>query len=71
MKTVYCCFPEEDIEFSLNWFEYIILKKIFEKQKFKIIKKNKLKGRKIDFLIYDEVAKIDEKTFNKIKGFRK
>ena len=50
---------EIKIEFSVNWFEYIILKRIFQKQQYKFLMMEfGLKGQKYDCLITDEVIKI-------------
>lgn len=41
--------------FKLNWIEYFIMKRIFSKSKYKILKDVELKGKKVNLVILDEV----------------
>ena len=62
MKKMYWNLYGKEVMFTVNWFEYLVLKRIFEKKKYEILKPNR--GRKIDLVISDEAADFD---FIKIK----
>ena len=54
MKKIYWNVKGIEIIFNLNWFEYLILKRIFEKQKYYIPNAKQLRGQKIDLVMVDE-----------------
>jgi hypothetical protein len=63
MKKILWCLPEREISFELNWFEYFILKRIFNKRKYTLLKRDKIKGQRFNTAVIDEFCDIDEKYF--------
>jgi len=56
MKTICWIRTEGTIVFKVNWFEFIILKRVFKQKRYKVMKRSKaLIGRKVDVVIYDEI----------------
>ena len=47
-----------NLEFNVNWLEYLILKRIFTKRKYKITKQSKIKGQKIEYIVIDEISNV-------------
>ena len=58
MKTIYWNLQEKEILFKINWLEYFILKRIFYKRKYTILKPEALRGKKINCAVIDESARI-------------
>lgn len=54
MRKVYWNLCGKEIIFDLNWLEYLVLKRIFYKRKYKILKPTKIRGEKINLVIVDE-----------------
>jgi len=55
MKKIYWeLISGKSIVFKVNWLEFIILKRIFKKQKYEILEKNQIKGNKLDLVVHDE-----------------
>ena len=48
----------KEIIFNLNWIEYHILKRIFEKRKYQILKDKEIRGKQISLVVIDEVGKL-------------
>ena len=54
MKKIYWNVKGIEIVFSLNWLEYLILKRIFKQQKYFILNKKQLIGQEFNLVIVDE-----------------
>ena len=54
MKKIYWNVKGIEIVFSLNWLEYLILKRIFKQQKYFILNKKQLIGQEFNLVIADE-----------------
>ena len=53
MKRILWIIGRYNIEFRLNWFEYFILKRVYNKRKYSI-SQNKLVGTEFDAVLVDE-----------------
>ena len=51
---------DRKIEFNVNYLEYLVLKNIFKKKKYKS-SKVELKGKKYSMVVYDEYARLNGK----------
>jgi len=54
MKKILWYLWEKKVMFNVNWFEYLILKNIFNKQKYKILKSKEIRGYQLNAVIFDE-----------------
>ena len=54
MKKIYWNIIGKEVLFKINWFEFLILKNLFKKKKYEILKPKKLTGQKFDVVILDE-----------------
>ena len=59
MKKIYWNLFGREVIFNVNWFEFIILKHIFRKKKYKILKSKQIQGKKINLIICDEASNLD------------
>jgi len=57
MKLILWILPEREIRFNVTWIEYLILRNIFKKKKYEIIKKE-LRGERADVVIYEEFVNL-------------
>ena len=57
MKKIYWNLFGKEVIFNLNWFEYLVLKRIFKKKKYKLLKSKQIRGQKLDVVIVDEAVK--------------
>ena len=64
MKTIYWNYFGKEIFFSLNWFEYLILKRIFKKRKYKSLKPKELRGHKANIVMVDEISNEAKEAIN-------
>ena len=53
MKKIIWLFQDKNITFEVNWLEFIILKNIYKKQKYKI-NQTKFKGKDYNYVLIDE-----------------
>lgn len=66
MKKIYWNILGREVLFNINNIEYIILKNIFKRKKYKILKKEEIRGYNANVVIYDELSNVDWKTKVKI-----
>jgi predicted ribonuclease YlaK len=59
MKKIYWNLLGKEVMFNVNWFEYWILKRIFKKKKYEVLKSQQIRGQKIDVVIVDEASNLD------------
>jgi len=64
MKIIYWNLFGREITFRLNWFEFIVFKRIFKLKKYET-HKVEVKGQKLDLVIVDEASNINKNVFNK------
>ena len=58
MNKILIVSPESKIELDLNWFEYMLIKRVFKQRRFRLYKfEDKLQGYKYDCVFCDEVVK--------------
>ena len=65
MKSIYWNLCGKEVMFNVNWFEYLILKRIFEKKKYEVLKSKQLRGQKMDVVIIEEASNFDFTQFSK------
>jgi len=66
MKQIYWNAFGREILFSVNWFEYWILKRIFNKRKYKILSIRKLRGLSMNLVVVDEAVNCDIEELTKL-----
>jgi hypothetical protein len=59
MKKIYWNLLGKEVMFNVNWFEYLILKRIFKNKKYEVLKSQQIRGQKIDVVIVDEASNLD------------
>jgi hypothetical protein len=59
MKKIYWNLLGKEVIFNVNWFEYLILKRIFKNKKYEVLKSQQIRGQKIDVVIVDEASNLD------------
>jgi len=57
MKKIYWNLLGKEVMFNVNWFEYHILKRVFKKKKYKLLRSKQIRGQKIDIVIVDEACR--------------
>jgi len=68
MKSICWVFLDKQVRFSVNWLEHLVLKRIFIKKKYKIIKtKPEVKGESFNSVWVDEMGFIPKEAWSKIK----
>jgi hypothetical protein len=59
VKKIYWNLLGKEVIFNVNWFEYLILKRIFKNKKYEVLKSQQIRGQKIDVVIVDEASNLD------------
>jgi hypothetical protein len=59
MKKIYWNLLGKEVMFNVNWFEYLILKRIFKNKKYEVLKSKQIRGQKIDVVMVDEASNLD------------
>jgi hypothetical protein len=59
VKKIYWNLLGKEVMFNVNWFEYLILKRIFKNKKYEVLKSQQIRGQKIDVVIVDEASNLD------------
>jgi len=56
-KKIFWSFFGKEIIFNLNWFEYLIFRRVFSKRKYEVrFNSGIVKGLKLDLIVYDDVG---------------
>ena len=64
-KIIYWCLYGRELVFRLNWFEFMVLKRVFKLNKYET-HKIEIEGQKADLVVVDEAANIDFDKLQKV-----
>jgi len=65
MKQIFWITPRFKVRFKVNWFEYLVLKRIFKKKNAFVMDKRQFRGERAECMVVDEYSNIDFETGGK------